>query len=46
MQGVGLYTWKDKKQYEGEYYADKKQGYGKYSWPDGRVYRGQWKEGK
>lgn len=46
MHGLGLYTWSDKKSYEGEYYADKKEGYGKYTWPDGRVYRGHWKDGK
>jgi hypothetical protein len=46
MHGVGVYTWKDKKQYEGEYFDDKKQGYGKYIWPDGRLYRGYWKDGK
>jgi hypothetical protein len=46
MHGVGLYTWSDKKSYEGEYSQDKKEGYGKYTWPDGRVYRGYWKDGK
>ena len=46
MHGVGLYTWSDKKYYEGEYYQDKKHGYGKYSWPNGTVYRGYWKDGK
>lgn len=46
MHGIGLYTWKDKKFYEGEYVNDKKEGFGKYSWPDGRVYKGYWKDGK
>ena len=46
MHGIGIYTWADKKQYEGEYYKDKKDGYGRYSWPDGRIYKGYWKDGK
>ena len=46
MHGIGLYTWKDSKQYEGEYVHDKTEGYGKYSWPDGRIYKGYWKDGK
>ena len=46
MHGIGLYSWADKKSYEGEYHQDKKQGYGRYSWPDGREYKGYWKDGK
>jgi len=46
MHGIGIYTWNDLKQYEGEYVHDKKEGYGKYSWPDGRIYKGYWKDGK
>jgi hypothetical protein len=40
MNGMGVFTWKDGKKYEGEYLNDKKHGYGRIVWPDGRVYEG------
>ena len=46
MHGFGVYTWKDGRKYEGQYYMDKKQGHGIYTWPDGRKYDGMWKNGK
>jgi hypothetical protein len=30
MDGMGLYTWKDGRSYEGEYKDDKKHGFGIY----------------
>lgn len=46
MEGNGIYSWADGRQYEGEYRKDKKHGYGVYTWPDGRKYEGNWKNGK
>jgi hypothetical protein len=34
MEGIGVYTWKDGRSYEGEYSDDKKHGYGIYTWVD------------
>ena len=36
MNGRGIYSWKDGRKYDGEYYHDKKHGYGTYVWNDGR----------
>ena len=36
MEGRGIYTWKDGREYNGEYKEDKKHGFGIYSWNDGR----------
>ena len=36
MDGIGLYSWKDGRYYDGEYKLDKKHGYGLYTWADGR----------
>lgn len=44
--GHGIYTWPDGRQYEGEYYNDKKHGFGIYTWADGRRYEGNWEHGK
>lgn len=38
MHGFGVYTWKDGRRYEGQYYLDKKHGFGRYRWADGREY--------
>ena len=46
MHGMGTYTWKDGRKYEGEYNLDKKHGYGVYIWADGRQYEGNWANGK
>lgn len=46
MDGVGVYTWQDGRQYRGEYKDDKKHGYGVYTWSDGRTYAGYWCRGK
>ncbi len=46
MHGRGVYTWKDGRKYEREYFNDKKHGYGTYTWSDGRKYEGEWKNGK
>lgn len=32
MHGKGVYTWKDGRKYEGDYFDDKKHGYGIYIW--------------
>jgi hypothetical protein len=34
MEGIGVYTWKDGRSYEGEYSDDKKHGFGIYTWVD------------
>ena len=46
MDGIGVYTWQDGRQYRGEYKDDKKHGYGVYTWSDGRTYSGHWCRGK
>ena len=46
MHGKGIYTWKDGRRYEGDYFNDKKHGFGVYAWADGRRYEGEWKKGK
>lgn len=46
MHGQGIYKWPDGRQYEGNYYDDKKEGFGVYTYPDGRCYKGNWKGGK
>ena len=47
MHGVGIYSWPDGREYEGEYLNDKKEGYGRYVWPGNqKVYEGQWKAGQ
>jgi hypothetical protein len=46
MEGHGIFTWPDKRRYEGAYKDDKKEGYGVFEWVDGRKYKGMWKNGK
>ena len=36
MHGRGKYTFKDGKEYDGEYQYDKKHGFGIFNWPDGK----------
>jgi len=46
MHGVGCYTWKDGRKYEGDYCMDKKHGHGVYTWADGKRYDGMWENGR
>jgi len=46
MQGTGAFTYEDGRQYEGEYFADKKHGHGVFQWPNGRLFDGNWVNGK
>jgi len=46
MHGVGIFQWKDGKQYIGEYKYDKKEGYGRYIWNKDQYFEGFWKDGK
>lgn len=46
MHGNGVYTWKDGRKYEGQYFKDRKHGFGIYTWADGRQYEGQWENGR
>lgn len=32
MHGKGIFTWKDGKKYEGDYFEDKKHGFGAFIW--------------
>merc|ERR1712070_1295217 len=40
---MGKYTWKDKRQYEGEWLNNKMHGNGVFVWQDGRRYEGEYK---
>lgn len=42
MNGIGIYIWKDGRQFQGYYKDDKKHGYGIYIWPDTKSYAGWW----
>ena len=46
MEGHGVFTWPDGRNYEGDYKNDKKDGKGIFYWPDGRKYEGGWLTGK
>jgi hypothetical protein len=46
MDGYGIFTWIDKRQYKGYYLEDRKHGFGRFYWPDGRIYEGEWDKGK
>ena len=46
MNGKGVETWDDGKQYSGQYVNDLKQGYGEFKWTDGRIYKGNWLNNK
>jgi len=45
MTGMGIMTWPDGRQYEGEFLNDKRHGYGVYKW-SGRQYVGEWLDGQ
>ena len=45
LDGIGYYTWSDKKKYIGMFKKDRKHGFGKLIWPDGSEYTGYWKNG-
>jgi len=32
MHGKGIFTWKDGRKYEGDYFEDKKHGFGVFIW--------------
>ena len=32
MEGKGVFFWPDKRKYEGNYVADKKEGFGVFEW--------------
>ncbi len=46
MEGYGIFTWKDKRKYSGEYKNNLKHGKGTMSWTNGRKYQGNWSYGK
>jgi hypothetical protein len=45
IHGLGRYTWRDGRSYEGNYLNDSKSGFGVFTWVNGNMYRGQWAEG-
>ena len=45
MEGLGLYTWVDGRNYFGEYKGDKKNGYGIHKWSNGVIFSGNWRNG-
>ena len=45
MEGYGVQTWPDGKEYEGHYYKGKKHGQGKMTWASGISYDGNWVDG-
>ena len=46
MHGKGLFTWKNKDKYEGDYKYDVKHGQGKFIWADGSSISGQFINGE
>ena len=44
--GMGIYTWKSKARYVGNYVNDVREGYGEYFFPDMRVIKGDWRNGE
>ncbi len=38
MHGNGKYSWPDGREYQGEYYCNKKHGEGTFIWPNGSRY--------
>ena len=46
MNGKGTFTFKDGRQYVGEYKDNQKDGIGTFKWTDGKEYYGPWKNGK
>jgi hypothetical protein len=43
---LGVYSWADGREYNGNWKENKMHGYGVFKWPDGRIYRGDYKEDK
>ena len=46
MEGRGTCTWRDGRNYEGEWRDSKLSGHGVCSWPSGSRYEGEWKDNK
>ena len=46
MQGTGIMTWPDGKQYTGSFEKGLRHGQGKLVYKDGREYDGGWVQGK
>ena len=46
INGKGIYTWGDKRQYIGDWKNNKMDGHGVFTWPDGRKYQGDYKDDK
>ena len=46
MHGKGKLVWPEGKEYNGDFYEDRRHGFGKFRWHDGREYEGYWKDGK
>ena len=44
MNGIGSFTFKDKRKYEGEFVNNKMEGCGILTWPDGKVFAGKFKD--
>lgn len=45
MHGMGRFTWKSGKAYDGMYYEGKKNGFGTMIFENGWKYDGSWKDG-
>ncbi len=45
MHGNGKFTFKDKKEYNGQYFEDAKHGFGIMKFNDGTQYEGEWEKG-
>ena len=43
---LGIYTWSDKRQFNGDWKINKMDGEGVFTWPDKRKYTGQYKDDK
>ena len=44
MNGIGIFIFKDKRKYEGQFVNNKMEGYGITSWPDGKLFIGSFKD--
>ena len=44
INGIGKFTFRDGRKYEGEFKNNKMEGYGILNWPDGKLFVGQFKE--
>ena len=43
---LGVYTWADRRHFDGEWKNNKMDGEGVFTWPDGRKYTGQYRDDK